>query len=267
MPSIYLDDTAIEDMGMILYEGAPYLGGFTRTREHTPWPGRAGTVAASQATTGPRLIRMVVDVPCSTPAQRTALLDLYGDLLTGTKEVRYADAPDRVMRGQCRVFEADIPVAPRWVNLEPRVVVEIECPIAHRWDAQPQSRVLSSTPTPIPVGTLAHGGLVTVMGASAGALSTTTTLRYRGISGVVLGELTLTPALLAGEYALIDLNLATITKVSTAGVRSDAYAWKTGGGTWFKLYPRDGTRALGAWPTLELTAGSGLYVFRRNWVS
>lgn len=264
MPSIILNDAALEDYGLVLYEGGPYLGGMQRRRTIEPWPGRVGGVAASTSTTGPSVLRFVTDTRVTTEAQRTALLDQYADTLCGTVEVRYADAPGRVMRGLCRAYEADVPAPPRWVNIAPRIVVEIECPIAHRWDAQPQSLVLGATPMPVPVGTLSHGGVVRLTGAAAGALSGETRLRYRGISGVLLAELVLNVALLSGEHLVIDLDRGTLTRVSTAGVLTDVYAWKTGG-SWFKLFPRDSARVLDAFATLEVTAGVALYHFRRNW--
>lgn len=262
MPSIYLNDTPLEALGLVLAEGGPLLGGFAVARDVQSWPGRAGGLPAASGAVGPRVIRFTADAPVATTAARMALLDDLADRLTGLVEVRFDDAPDRVLRGVATVYAADVPTPPRWVNLSPRVVVEITCANAAKWDAQPTTRVLGATPVAIPVGTLPHGGQLTLTGTAAGALSGEVRLRYRGVSGVLLGELVLTAALLSGEFLTIDLDACTIRRTTTAGVTSDAYAWKTGG-QFFRVAPRDAVRALGAWPTLELTAGAGLYAYRR----
>lgn len=266
MPTIYLNDTAIEDLGLVLTEGEPSLSGLPRNREIQAWPGRAGGIASAASTVDPRVYRFVLASREISAATRMARLDDLADLLTGTVEIRFADVVDRVARGVARVFETTIPVPPRFVNLDPQITVEIECPIAARWDAQPQSRVLSATPVPIPCGTLPHGGQVVITGAAAGALSTETRLRYRGVSGVLLDELVLLPSLAAGEYLTVNLDLRTITKTTTGGVASDAYSNKISG-DFFVVCPRDGHRSLGQWPTLEVTNGVALYHFRRNWVN
>lgn len=266
MPTIFLNDTPIEALGLVMVDNGPLLGGVPVSRDVQPWPGRAGGLAAQSATIGPRTVRFVADATVTTVAARTAVLDRLSDLLTGLVEVRFDDAPSRVLRGLVSVYEADVPVPPRWVNIAPRVVVEITCPLATRWDAQPTSRVLSATPTDIPVGTAPHGGVIFLTGTAAGALSGEVRLRYRGVSGVILNELVLSASLLAGEFLRIDLDAATLTRVTTAGVESNAYAWRTGG-TFFRPAPRDGVRDVSAWPTLELTAGTGLYVFRRQYLT
>lgn len=264
MPSIYLNDTPIEALGLTLVDGAPALGGFRLARDRQPWTGRTGAIPAPFGTTEPAVLTFVADVAASSVAARTAALDALSDALTGLVEIRFEDQASRVMRGVPRVFVADIPAPPRWVNIAPRVTVEIECFNAQKWDAQPTALVLGTTPTPIPCGTLPHGGRLYLTGAAGGALSTETRLRYRGVSGVLLGELVISPSLLAGEFLTINLDGQELVRTTTAGVESNVYAWKTGG-TYPRVYPRDGVRAVDAWPTLELTNGAGLYLYRRLW--
>lgn len=266
MPTLYINDTAIEDLGLIPLEVPQVLGGVPINRSTQAWPGRSGGLASPISAMEPRVLRFVADSRVTTVAARSALLDTLADQLTGLVEVRYADQPDRVMRGVARTFVAEVPIPPRWVNVAPRVTVEIECANVARWDAQPQSRVIGATPVAIPVGTLPHGGQLYLTGTSAGALSGEVRIRYRGVSGVLLGELVLTVALLAGEYAVVDFDNAAITKYSTSGTASDVYSWKTGG-AWFRVAPRDAVRGLSAWGSLELSAGAGLYLFRRQWLT
>lgn len=266
MPSIYLNDMPLEDLGLVVVDGGPQMGGFTRSRQSTTWPGHEGAIPATRSHSESRIERFVVDTRFPTAAARHACHDALSDLLTGLIERRDIASPDRAQRGVARVFDPLIAASPRFVNLESRITVELEYFTTARWDVQPQTRVLSATPTPIPCGTLPHGGQVLVTGAAAGALSTETRLRYRGVSGVLLDELVLTPALLAGEGLVVDLDHGELAKIDTSGVVTDVYAWKTGG-TFPLIAPRDGARALGEWPTLEVTNGVGLYAFRRLWRS
>ncbi len=266
MPTIFLNDTSLEDLGLVLIEGGPSLDGLSVTRAVQPWPGRAGGLPSPYGTVGSRIHRFVTSAPDPTEAARVARLDTIADLLTGSVEVRYVDRPSRCSRGVARVFTADVPISPRFVNIEPRIVVEVESHNAAKWEAEPQSVILSTTPTAIPCGTLPHGGLIHLTGVAAGAISTTTRVLYRGISGLTLGELVLLPSLLSGEYLIVDLDAESLTKVSTTGVRTDAYSWKTGG-AFFRVAPRDCARDLGAWATIEITAGAALYHFRRVWAN
>lgn len=257
MPTVFLNDTSIEDLGLTATDAPPLVGGFAEARTYQPWTGKAGGLMTPYATTGERVLRFVADARVTTEAARLAKMDELAHHLTGVIEVRYADAPTRVLRGFCRVFEATL-AKPTWVNIEPSVVVEIVCPLAHRWEAHPYHRVLTSTPVEVPVGTLPHGGRYWITGAAAGALATETRLRFRGVSGAIVGELVLLPALSAGEVLLVDADARSLQKLDTSGVWTDVYGWKTGG-AFFEVAPRDSSPMLGAFGTLETTAGVALY--------
>lgn len=262
MPSHYLCDTATEDLGLILEEGQPILPRIRVQRERQPWAGRVSGIASPRGVHEGNVRRFKWTGRATTVAARNAVMESLLDFLTGATELRDRDTPTRVTRGTVSVFDPSI-YAPSFVNVEPSVAVEIETP-GFAWDVSSQSRVLSTTPVAIPCGTLPHGGRIYLTGASAGALSTEVRIRYRGISGALLGEMVLMPSLASGEYAVIDLDTTEIVKVSTANAITPVEDWLTGG-DFFKLYPRDGNRPADVWATLEVTNGAALYTFRRNW--
>lgn len=264
--SIYLNDMPIEALGLSLVGGGPLLGGGTRSRETTPWRGRRGVVPAALASVEPWVYPFRFQTQETTAALRAYRHDLVSDYLAGVIEVRDDAMPDRVARGEARVFKPDVASSPTFVTLESNIDVEVVCYDASRWDAQPLSRVITATPTPIPCGSLPHGGVLLLTGTAAGALSGEVRIRYRGISGVLLGELVLTVALASGEWLEVNLDTQSLIKFSTTGVAEDVYdGWKSSTGAFFTLAPRDGNRLADAWGTLEVTAGVGLYLWRRRY--
>lgn len=260
MPSIYLKEYSLEDLGLRLVRGSPDLGMPAMTRDRTPWPGRMGSVPSPFATVDSRVLSFEVEKKVATAAERTALIDQYADLLAGLVPVRFADQPTRCLRGIARVFEVNIP-SPSWVNLDPRIRVEIECFTATKWAEEPTSRTLSTTPVQIPCGTAGHGGLIYV----TGAISTLQSIKYRNVAGILLGDVQFTPSLAAGEIGVINLTDEQIFKIDNTGVKTTVTtAWLGASAVWFKPSPRDGYRDLGVWPTVESTV-AGLYVFRLNY--
>lgn len=263
MPTIYLNDQSLEDLGLTVEDGGPELRGLTIERERVDWPNRAGGLASPRATVPARILRFVAVAQPTSAAARLALLDALADALTGRIEVRFDDGPARVMHGRCRVYDAEVSGAPRWVNLDPRITVEIVCDHAAKWDREAESRVITTTPVEIPCGTLAHEGELLYCGALSGEVR----IRYRGITGTLLDELVLTiptGGLVANESLWVLFSDRALLKASTTGVLTDVYAWKSGG-AWFAVDPRDGDRVAEAWPTLETTAGTALYRWRRTY--
>ncbi len=257
----YIDDEDNDALNLIVYEAEPDLMGLITSREQQTWPGKAGVVVSPVRTTDQRTFRFVYDTRVTTPAARLALVDLLADkFCTGLKEIREAHSPDRAMRGLARVFQANVPLGPRQVNIAPRVVVEFACPIASKWDVQAQSRWLTTTPVDIPCGTVSHGGQLWL----PGPLSAEVRIKYRNAAGQLVGELVLMPSIGSSDTLMVDLSANQLWKVDSVNVYTDAYAMKTGG-QWFVLSHRYGNRALDVWGTLEVTGATGTYFYRRNW--
>lgn len=263
MPTQYLSDIPDSELGLTLDEGQPLMPRIAMQRDRQTWPGRVGPILAPYGTMDAMVRRFRWTGNVSTPATRSRVIEGLLDALTGSTELRDSETPGRVTRGVVRVFEPTI-ASPSFVNVEPTIVVEVECPNA-TWDTNAQSRVIGATPVQIPCGTLAHGGQFRLTGTAAGALSSEVRIRYRGISGTLLGELVLLPALASGEHVIIDSDSQEIVHVNTSNVLTSRESWITGG-DFVKCYPRDGNRIADVWATLEVTAGVALYSFRRNWL-
>lgn len=263
MPSILIDDIPIEDYGLTPVDAPGALSLAATQYPVSAWPGRLGVVPSPRGETAPRVLgfRSYVDTP--TAAARAERMDALADALAGPVEVVYPDAPDRAYWGVASVVDVDVP-SPRFVNTDADVAVEIVCHNPARFDRLPRTRVITATPTPVEVGTASHGGVILLTGTAAGALSGAVTLELRAQSGVLVGSLTLTAALAAGESYAIDLDARTITHVSSAGVVSNAYGVKTAG-EWFAVHRRDAAPSLGLWPRLSTSAGVALYRWRRAW--
>lgn len=265
MPSYYINDVAIEEYGLTLEKGGPIMPRLTINRDRQPWPGRTGGLDSPFGTVEPFVLRFQANGNVETVAARTALVDWLLDLVSGSKELRDRDTPDRVMRGKVRVFDTSVE-SPAFVNIKPTVVVEFECSNIARWDVHPQSVVLGSTPVQIACGNLPHGGRLYLTGAAAGALSSEVRIQYRGITGLLLNELVVLPALSSGEHAIIDFDAQQIVKVDTSNAQTAVDGWLTGG-DFFRIVPRGSNRRAGVFGTLSLSSGAGVYVWRRNWVS
>lgn len=259
----YLQDYSNDDLGLTLVDGGggPEITGLRTQRAFQPWPGHAGGIVSAVRTVDPRILRFVFEGKVSTVQQRSSLIDSLADLLcTGPIEVRDIHALDRAMRGHCRVFDAVVSGSPTFVNVAPRITVEFECPSASKYDVEPLSRALGSTPVEIPCGTLAHGGQLFV----AGPLLTEIRLQYRNPVGTLLSELVIVPVLATGDTLVVDLDAGQLYRRNNVGLVERVYGWKTGG-TWPRCFPRDGHRALDVWGSLTLAGATGTYYWRRQW--
>jgi hypothetical protein len=260
---IRLKGFTLDELGLILEEGGPDVGGLALERETIAWAGRAGVVPAAYATVAPRRLRFVLSAEPATVAERLALIDWLKDLLmTGPIDVEYDDAPARVVTGTARVFDASV-LSPSFVNLEPRITVEIDCYTANKWDREALAAVIGPTPVPIPCGTLAHGGQVRFTGPHSGLLR----LTARGLTGEIVGDLQLTiPAtgttLAEHDTLLVDLDAQELVRTRASdGAVLPVPQWQSGG-DFFECAA--GHRPLNVWGTLEATI-AGLYQWRRTY--
>jgi hypothetical protein len=261
MPAIMLQGVDTEALGLAIESGAPFLGGHTLTRESQSWPGRAGVVSASRGTTDPTIIRFTTIANPADPASRQSLLDSYADLLAGPIEITYVDSIARAIQGWCRVYDPAPAGSPTFASADTRITVEIQCDSAARYDVEPLSRVVGAAPVEIPAGTFPHWGEFVMRGALSGECR----IRYRGITGTILGELVLGLALGADETLTGSFQLRSLLRTTTAGVTTDVYeTWKTGG-AWFAFDRQHADPAADAWGTLECTLGTMLVRWRRHW--
>jgi hypothetical protein len=131
------------------------------------------------------------------------------------------------------------------------------------YDNEPTVLAVTTTPRAIPLGTAPSGGTLYLMGSMSG----TVTVTYASHTGETAGTLALTGTLAADEYLEVDFSERTITKVSNAGVRDEtAYSFKSAG-NWFPFDPAHGVRSTAAWPSIAVSSGTAVLIYRKAWAS
>jgi hypothetical protein len=227
-------------------------------------PNIHGVVPALWTSVEPRQITVGVRYYCTTLAARQGALLTLQDRLTGLLTLRFDDWTDRVVRGVAsaiRVTSMDPGGAFAIPGIE--MAFTITAYDGASYDAEPRVLALTTTPTAVALGTLPSAGLIRLDGAWTS--STARTVTFRAASGVSQGTLTLTApstaSLAAGDGLEIDLGRQYVTKVTAAGVRTNAYAWKTAG-AWFALDPAYADRAATQYATLEVSTGTGSLLYR-----
>lgn len=196
-------------------------------------------------------------------ADRATAMDAVADTFTGLCELRFVDKPGRVIRAYA---EAVTTVAENETvgMIEPALSLRVTM-VAYDalvYDIEPTVAALTTANTEIPLGSAPSGGILTLMGSFSSVVIT-----YKNHAREVVGTLTLTGTVNSDEYVEVDLNNRTITKISNTGVRDEtAYSMKSSG-SWFQLDPGHGNRTVGAWPTLSLSAGTGVLIYRKAWQS
>lgn len=183
-------------------------------------------------------------------AQEDALnLALYGSLL----EITRIDLTSRARYGRAQQVVI-APVAPEFRALQSRVTIRVRCADPLAYDLTPTVIAFTTTPTTIPLGTTPLAPRILIANATAGTL-TNFVLTQRTAELTSIATMTLTGALLTGEYLDVDHGLMSINKVDGSGVRTSARSWFTAG-SYFVLRPGD---------TLEVDKGSGSALYYKSY--
>lgn len=243
-----------------------WLDGPKIQRASVPIPGVAGVIPATRAMVGERALNCTVRAYPSTLADRATLLRTLQDrIYSGLLAVRTDDWTDRIVRCVAGPLTV-VPAVPTAVFAS--AVIDASFTLSAydgaSYDAEPRVLVLSTSPTALALGTLPSHGIIQLTGAWSAGVSRTLTLRNAG--GVAVATLVLTAptgkSLTSSEFLELDCTRRYITHVTSAGVRTNAYAWKSGG-TWFALDPAHADRANGRDATFETSAGVGVFFYRR----
>jgi hypothetical protein len=260
MRSLAINGWPIETLGLRLVNISPWLAGAQLTRAVVAMPGYSGGVPSPFATVTSRILTLESIVQPTSMAHRLQLLDQYADALDGLLEIESVDAPDRVLYGTYQANGVEVSV-PRFVEVQAALRTEILCADGAKYDREPSAIALSTTPTPIPLGTAASVGLFRFRGAAAGVRR----VLYRGINGNVLGAIGVNMTIGSSECVDVDGVQRGISLCDASGVFTNAYPFKLPSDRWFALHRTDGHPAADAWPTLELDGGTGVFYYRRAW--
>lgn len=254
-----MSDVGLEPLGISGWFDMP-----TVSRRSEQMTNTTGAALGTGIRIEPRKLSLQFYLKPQLLTDRQSLMDIVNDTFTGLCEVQFVDKPNRVIRAYVES------VATRAENesvglIEPALVLTITMVAydAAIYDTEPTVLAVTTTPRQVPLGSWPSGGVLHLMGSMSGNV----TITYRAHTGDVLQTLVLNGTLAADEYLEVDFSDRTITKISNAGVRDEtAYSFKSSG-NWFVFDPADGNRTVGVWPTIELSTGTGVLIYRKAWAS
>lgn len=244
-----------------------WMAAFGRQRNVTALPNIGGVVPASQQTAEPRLIQCTFRKRLTTLSERDSAMATLQDRLSGKLWVRFDDAPARVLRCVAGpVIAVPVHEVAVFAVATIEAMVTLTAYDGASYDVEPRILALATTPTEIALGTLPSSGIIYWGGAWTA--TTARTLIYRDHAGVVRKTMTFTApsgeSLASTDYLEIDLARRYLTKVTSAGARSNQYDWYTSGG-WIALDPAYQDRAGTRYGSLEISAGTAQLTYRKAW--
>lgn len=257
----YINDAPLTDLGLYVTAHPRWLSSAAYSFPVATLPGSMGGIASDVATVEPMGFSITARlVPASLTAREEAI-NAVQQRLKGLLEVRYADQPDKVLEGWLDSVEVE-PQAAGQGFVDPGLLVALNFRSARPYKRDRYGRAVAfgSTRTEVKLGDLPSAGLVRIMGAA-----TNPVLTYRGTNGEALKTLGFTITLNSTDFLEVDLGKRTIYK-SVSGTRTRVDSVRTSG-YFFNLDPHDGTPEFDDFPTLEVSAGSGLITYHRNWSS
>lgn len=230
------------------------------TRPEVGIPGRFGAITIGEAVGRPKVIPTTFTLPAKV-SERVAALDDLLSVLTGTLEVEWIDAPDRLQFA--RVDESEIRASfeeVQYVETTGHLRIGVDLRLDAPLSFARESSVLAvgSTPVPVPLGTAPSDTTFVLPGALTDA-----TLTYRGASGEILSQLSLDGTVDAGEFLRVRSDRQTIWLGDGTGEELDMSFFAGGG--WIVLDPGDADYRRGVFPTVESSEPGVLY-YRRAWL-
>lgn len=262
---MWINGRDLDDDGWTLTGLAGWMAGASVQRGVTALQNIGGVVPNSQYTVDQRTMPVTFERSLTSITDRDAALYTLQDRLRGLLWVRFDDAPARVVRCIATPLVVE-PMAE--VTVFSVAAIRVRCTLiaydGASYDTEPQVRALATTPVEIPLGTLPSGGIVTWGGAWTATTARTLILRDAG--GVARTTMTVTApsgeSLASTDFLEIDLLRRYVTKVTSAGVRTNEYDWYTSG-DWITLDPAYQDRAATRYATLEISAGTAQITYRK----
>lgn len=256
-PSVYVDGASVADV-FVVDNVTGHRDAPRTTRPTRDVPGRVGPVLLSQVPAyGPRTLRLEGHVLGDTlTAMWAAWHELTSRLAGGQHEVTVVDNTARVYRAYLGQAQG-IPLRPALWAPKTRLTVELTCYDPRAYSTGNSTLGFGSTDTPVPLGTAPSGGVVRISGAASAP-----SLVYKSSTGAELARITLNTTLGSTSWVDIDLDAYTLVDENSSSV---AAAWASSVSRWLVLDPADGDYNSTAWPTLQVTAGSGALTYSKAW--
>lgn len=273
--SVIWDGLPASSYGLRITGLSGWLDGPQFTRASVGIPGLFGALPDPMAVGKERTITVDARLRLTDLQDRHEALARLAESLQGERKFTSIDRPRIVTRVHW-IGSGVTGISDKTSMYHPTVNVRIAfvCYDGVSYDIEPRTVVLGSTPVQVPTGSAPSVGLLYVSGALTAG--TTRTVTYTGINGRPYGSWALRPPLAgelgtgspaeslgANDHVEIDGLQRTVTKVTSAGVRSSVEHWFSG--AHFAIDPKHAARALNAFPRVGLSSGVGLFVYRRAW--
>jgi hypothetical protein len=242
-----------------------WLGMTALTTPAASVSGRDGALALPAHVGTGRSVQLVLTTQATTPeTRRERERGLSGLLRAGQVRVRVEDGlPGPVqIEGRLRAL-AILPYGPSLTPLASQATIDLICDEEVYWrDVEPATRALAVAGTryTLTLGTAPSSPLIRLMGPA-----TNPVLTYRDAGGAVARTAGFTVSLASTEYLDLDMRRGVIHRVAS-GVATNGIALLTSGQFPWALDPQDGDRGTAAWPTVEVSAGTGEVLWWRQWL-
>jgi predicted phage tail component-like protein len=249
----------LSDLGLAVGAWPGLLDIPTTSPEPQALPGRAGGVLTTvEVAVGTRDVTIRGTLIAASVAEaRDRWHKIKARLDQGLVELVFGDEPTLRIHALLRSGEM-VPYGHATSAGGGKVSLQFLCPDPYRESIEPTIVAIGSAPTPLPMGTAPVAPIIQLMGA------TDPILTYRDQAGEIRGQLALTVTLEANDYLDINGPTSGMTLVES-GVRSNGIGALTAG-TFLVLDARDGDLGTGAWPTLEVSSGTGIVLYRKRWL-
>lgn len=272
---VWINNTPVQLAGVRVQRLAGVLNGTARA---TPQASRVGGFTGGRyaplVPTQPREIELtgvLLNVPLE---QQRAALDAWFLLCTGELELRFPHAPTQVIRGVAGTPQVE-PLDPEKAYVLDaagcvplRVTTTIVCADGVAYEQHPHRLRLSTTPTPVPLGSGTVHGRLLLQGPHEGALD----VDLLSPGGALLQRLALRDAP-GAPVVLADGDVCTawlsapfqLVRRTAAGVTTNVLAWRSleASTPTFLASPWDADPARGQYPLVRLSAGTGWWTFAR----
>jgi hypothetical protein len=255
-PAISINGVDLGTLGFKVREARGIWNTPVASSEGTPIPWRAGQLVPppESVKVASKTIDIVGFLVGTSRADFLTKLDVLKALLIGPLVVTRAEDPTREYRA--RLLSVTMTeVGPVFLQTKQELLLSLWCDDPYAYDASDQT-VSFTAATDVPLGTAPSAGVIVITGAAANPVIT-----LKDPSGTVLETMGFTRTLGSGDTLTIDLDRFLVTR-TVSGVDTDDIA-ALSSGSFFNFDPRLADAYASDWPTLEVSAGSGVLTYRR----
>lgn len=266
----WINNAACEALGMrmVRYDGW-MSSGSTAPVQPRMMPGTTGGRYAGLQSSAPLQLALEGNFLEVTVDDRVAAANACANALRGLLEIRFADAPDRVIRGVAGPIQFT-PLTNNFFTTSRRAgavraSIPITCVDSARYAQNARQIILGTMPVPVPLGSLPSGGDIYVLGALTGSLD----IELYSHTGLRTHVLALRDIDIdADGFARVRIDPPHAVLVYAAdGEASSVANWRslTLSSRWWKPTPYHADSARALWPMLRLSAGTGVYRYHQAW--